>query len=61
MPINLREASAALGGNHFTPARFLVPMTIKDPAERIVALGRAGARRSATSPRSPSPTRSPAS
>ena len=40
MPINLRETSAALGGNHFTPARFLVPMTIKDPAERIVELGR---------------------
>jgi diacylglycerol O-acyltransferase len=39
MPINVREASAALGGNHFTPARFLVPLTIKDPAERIVALG----------------------
>ena len=40
MPINLRESSAALGGNHFTPARFLVPMGIKDPAERIVELGR---------------------
>jgi WS/DGAT/MGAT family acyltransferase len=40
MPINVREASAALGGNHFTPARFLVPLTIKDPAERIVELGR---------------------
>jgi WS/DGAT/MGAT family acyltransferase len=39
MPINLRETGAALGGNHFTPARFLVPMTIDDPAERIVALG----------------------
>jgi diacylglycerol O-acyltransferase / wax synthase len=40
MPINLREAGSALGGNHFTPARFLVPLTIKDPADRIVALGR---------------------
>jgi WS/DGAT/MGAT family acyltransferase len=40
MPINLRDASAALGGNHFTPARFLVPLTIKDPAERMVELGR---------------------
>ncbi|MBM3674406.1 MAG: DUF1298 domain-containing protein [Actinobacteria bacterium] len=39
MPINLRTDGAALGGNHFTPARFLVPMTFKDPAERIVALG----------------------
>ncbi|MGZ6997784.1 MAG: wax ester/triacylglycerol synthase domain-containing protein [Acidimicrobiia bacterium] len=40
MSINLRETGAALGGNHFTPARFLVPMTIKDPAERMVELGR---------------------
>jgi diacylglycerol O-acyltransferase len=40
MPINLREDGAALGGNHFTPARFLVPMTIKDPGERIVAVGK---------------------
>jgi WS/DGAT/MGAT family acyltransferase len=40
MPINLRGNDSALGGNHFTPARFLVPLTIKDPADRIVALGR---------------------
>ena len=40
MPINVRSDGATLGGNHFTPARFLVPLTIKDPAERIVALGR---------------------
>jgi WS/DGAT/MGAT family acyltransferase len=40
MPINVRGSDAALGGNHFTPARFLVPLGIKDPAERIVALGR---------------------
>lgn len=40
MPINLRADGAALGGNHFTPARFLVPLTIKDPGERIVAVGR---------------------
>jgi WS/DGAT/MGAT family acyltransferase len=39
MPINVRAESAALGGNHFTPARFLVPLTIKDPAERIAVLG----------------------
>jgi diacylglycerol O-acyltransferase len=39
MPINLRADDSALGGNHFTPARFLVPLTIKDPAERIVAVG----------------------
>ena len=35
-----RATAAALGGNHFTPARFLVPLTIKDPSERIVAVGR---------------------
>ena len=40
MPINLRADGAALGGNHFTPARFLVPLTIKDPSDRIVAVGR---------------------
>jgi WS/DGAT/MGAT family acyltransferase len=40
MPINVRADDSALGGNHFTPARFLVPLTIKDPAERVVALGR---------------------
>ena len=40
MPINLRADGSALGGNHFTPARFLVPLTIKDPADRIVAVGR---------------------
>jgi len=38
MPINLRADGAALGGNHFTPARFLVPLTIKDPRDRIVAV-----------------------
>jgi WS/DGAT/MGAT family acyltransferase len=40
MPINLRAEGSALGGNHFTPARFLVPLTIKDPSERIIAVGR---------------------
>ncbi|MBK5288824.1 MAG: DUF1298 domain-containing protein [Acidimicrobiia bacterium] len=40
MPINLRESSASMGGNHFTPARFLVPMNIKDAEARIVELGR---------------------
>lgn len=38
MPINLRADDSALGGNHFTPARFLVPLSIKDPADRIPAL-----------------------
>ncbi|MGZ4689763.1 MAG: wax ester/triacylglycerol synthase domain-containing protein [Acidimicrobiia bacterium] len=40
MPINLREAGSALGGNHFTPARFIVPLTIKDPGDRIAAVSR---------------------
>ena len=40
MPINVRAEGSALGGNHFTPARFLVPLTIKDPGERIVEIGR---------------------
>jgi diacylglycerol O-acyltransferase / wax synthase len=40
MPINLRGEGAALGGNHFTPARFLVPLQIADPEERMHALGR---------------------
>jgi WS/DGAT/MGAT family acyltransferase len=39
MPINLRGEGAPLGGNHFTPARFLVPLQIADPAERMHALG----------------------
>jgi diacylglycerol O-acyltransferase / wax synthase len=39
MPINVRGEGAALGGNHFTPARFLVPLQIANPAERMWALG----------------------
>jgi WS/DGAT/MGAT family acyltransferase len=39
MPINLRGEGAALGGNHFTPARLTVPLAIEDPAERIRAIG----------------------
>jgi WS/DGAT/MGAT family acyltransferase len=39
MPINVRGEGAALGGNHFTPARFLVPLQIADPAERMRTLG----------------------
>jgi hypothetical protein len=40
MPINLRAEGSALGGNHFTPARFIVPLTVTDPAERMRELGR---------------------
>ena len=39
MPINVRGEGTALGGNHFTPARFLVPLQIADPEERMRALG----------------------
>jgi hypothetical protein len=39
MPINLRGEGTAIGGNHFTPARFLVPLQIADPEERMRALG----------------------
>jgi WS/DGAT/MGAT family acyltransferase len=39
MPINLRGEGAALGGNHFTPARLIVPMRIDDTAQRIRAIG----------------------
>jgi diacylglycerol O-acyltransferase / wax synthase len=39
MPINVRGEGAALGGNHFTPARFLVPLQIADPEERMQVLG----------------------
>lgn len=39
MPINLRAEGTALGGNHFTPARFLVPLQIVDPEERMRTLG----------------------
>jgi diacylglycerol O-acyltransferase / wax synthase len=38
MPINLRVEGDAPAGNHFTPARFLVPADVKDPAERITVL-----------------------
>jgi diacylglycerol O-acyltransferase / wax synthase len=39
MPINLRGEGTALGGNHFMPARFLVPLQIADPEERMRELG----------------------
>jgi WS/DGAT/MGAT family acyltransferase len=40
MPINVRAAGSQLGGNHFTPARFLVPLTIEDPEQRMQEVGR---------------------
>jgi hypothetical protein len=39
MPINVRDAGSQLGGNHFTPARFLVPLTYDDPEQRMHAVG----------------------
>jgi WS/DGAT/MGAT family acyltransferase len=39
MPINVRTASTQdVAGNQFVPARFPVPMTIKDPIERMSAI-----------------------
>lgn len=36
MPINLRTAKdAGTAGNHFTPVRFPVPLTLADPVERM--------------------------
>jgi diacylglycerol O-acyltransferase len=39
MPISVRGEGAGLGGNHFTPARMLIPITIEDPGERIREIG----------------------
>jgi hypothetical protein len=39
MPINIRtEGTASLAGNQFVPARFLVPVGILDPHERMAAI-----------------------
>lgn len=39
MPISTRHEGDGLGGNHFAPARFAVPIGIDDPAERMRRLG----------------------
>lgn len=39
LPISLRTAADAPGGNKFVPARFAVPADVTDPAERIRAIG----------------------
>lgn len=39
MPINVRGDTPGLGGNHFTPARLILPLTIDDPAERVGVVG----------------------
>ncbi len=38
MPINIRGDAAAMGGNHFTTARLVVPLAIVDPTERIAEI-----------------------
>jgi diacylglycerol O-acyltransferase / wax synthase len=39
MPINTRDAATdALAGNRFVPARFLIPVDIDDPTERMQAM-----------------------
>jgi WS/DGAT/MGAT family acyltransferase len=35
MPINLRHDEGSVGGNHFVPARFDIPLVIDDPVERM--------------------------
>ena len=39
MPINLRTEGDAAGGNHFTPARFTLPIDAPDPVDRIEIAG----------------------
>lgn len=39
LPINLRTAEHDSGGNQFAPARFPVPASIEDPAQRMRAIG----------------------
>jgi WS/DGAT/MGAT family acyltransferase len=39
MPVNVRsESTATVAGNHFVPARFLVPVGIEDPIARMTAI-----------------------
>jgi len=38
MPINLRADDDPMGGNRFSPARFAVPVMVRDPAERMQAI-----------------------
>jgi WS/DGAT/MGAT family acyltransferase len=38
MPINLRADDDPMGGNRFSPARFAVPVAVRDPAERMQAI-----------------------
>jgi len=36
MPINVRGNGGGLGGNHFTPARVMMPTTAADPGDRVL-------------------------
>ena len=36
IPVSLRGGSGPMGGNHFAPARLVLPLGPKDPAERLV-------------------------
>jgi WS/DGAT/MGAT family acyltransferase len=38
MPINIRHDEGSVGGNHFVPARFDVPLVIDDPVQRMRAV-----------------------
>ncbi|MDQ3145372.1 MAG: WSD1 family O-acyltransferase, partial [Actinomycetota bacterium] len=38
MPINTRAEGGSVGGNHFVPARFAVPLGIADPLERMAVV-----------------------
>ena len=51
IPISVRRADDAEGGNRFTGARFAAPVGIADPAMRMQAMGGSSATR-ARSPRS---------
>ncbi len=39
MPISVRGDAGGLGGNHFTPARLVMPIAMTDPVERIAEIG----------------------
>jgi WS/DGAT/MGAT family acyltransferase len=38
MPINVRGSAGGLGGNHFTPARVMMPVDRPDPVERLAEI-----------------------
>ena len=38
MPINVRGTTGGMGGNHFTPARVMMPADLDDPVDRITEI-----------------------